>query len=363
MRRTPRAKKDSRSQAPRADIYAVAKRARVSTATVSRTINGAPTVDAKLAARVWKAIRELDYQPKMQARALGSGRTRLIGLIVTDITNPFFPDLIRGFELAAVARGYEILIGSLDEEPATVARCVRRMIERSVDGIAALTFGIEPAILEQLAGRPLPMVFVDFDPSLPHVACLKINYLHGIRQAVQHLAVLGHRDVGFLCGPLHTHVAKARLDAFLGSMREIGAVVHKDWICPGDFTLEGGIRAMEDLLNQAKQPTAVICSNDISAIGMMHAVHNKRLDIPGDFSIIGFDNIHLAAYTYPPLTTVQMPGQELASAAIEGLIGKIEGKELTGRREILTQLVVRQTSGMPRHAPASFRVDSRYQNK
>ena len=114
MTRTPAKKKASRRQAPRADIYAVAKRAKVSTATVSRTLNGSPTVDTKLAARVWKAIRELDYQPKMQARALGSGRTRLIGVIVTDITNPFFPDLIRSFEVAAVARGYEILIGSLE---------------------------------------------------------------------------------------------------------------------------------------------------------------------------------------------------------------------------------------------------------
>lgn len=328
-----------------------------------RTLNGSPTVDTKLAARVWKAIRELDYQPKMQARALGSGRTRLIGVIVTDITNPFFPDLIRSFEVAAVARGYEILIGSLDEEPATVARCMKRMLERSVDGIAALTFGIEKTILDQLNGRPLPTVFVDYDPSLAHVACLRINYRHGIRQAVQHLAVLGHRDIGFLCGPLHQSVAKVRLDAFMAAMREIGVAVHKDWICPGNFTLEGGIRAMEGLLAQAKQPTAVICSNDISAIGMMHAIHSKRLDIPGDFSIIGFDNIHLAAYTFPPLTTVQMNGQELANAAMETLIDKIEGRGVPGIREISTQLVVRQTSGTPRRAPISYRVDSRHESK
>jgi LacI family transcriptional regulator len=363
MRRTPRKQQDSRAGTPRADIYAVAKRARVSTATVSRTINGASTVDSKLAARVWKAIRELDYQPKMQARALGSGRTRLIGLIVTDITNPFFPDLIRGFELAAVARGYEILIGSLDEEPENVARCVRRMTERSVDGIAALTFGIEQLILDQLAGRLLPLVFVDFDPSLPHVACLKMDYRRGMRQAVQHLAVLGHTNIGFLCGTLNAHVARERLDAFLAAMREIGAPINKDWICPGDFTLESGITAMERLLQQVKQPTAMICSNDISAIGMMHAVHNRRLEIPGDFSIIGFDNVHLAAYTYPPLTTVQMPCQELANAAVESLIGKIEGNERTGGREILTQLVVRQTTGVPRHAPAFLRVNSRHEKK
>ena len=237
------------------------------------------------------------------------------------------------------------------------------MTERSVDGIAALTFGIEQLILDQLAGRLLPLVFVDFDPSLPHVACLKIDYRRGIRQAVQHLAVLGHTDVGFLCGVLHAHVARERLDAFLAAMREIGAPINKDWICPGDFTLESGIRAMESLLQQAKQPTAMICSNDVSAIGMMHAVHNRRLEIPGDFSIIGFDNVHLAAYTYPPLTTVQMPCQELANAAVESLIGKIEGNERAGGREILTQLVVRQTTGVPRHAPAFLRVNSRHKEK
>jgi LacI family transcriptional regulator len=338
--RDPLEKKD------RVDIYAVANRARVSPATVSRTINGASTVDAKLATRVWKAVRELNYQPKMHARALGSGRTRLIGLIVTDITNPFFPDMIRGFESAAVAQGYEILISSLDEnDPPSIKRCIHRMVERSVDGIAALTFGAEQKILEELGTWSPPLVFVDFDASVPHAASLKLDYKNGIRQAVQHLAMLGHRQIAFLSGTLQLHTAKARLEAFLAGMQEIGVDVKEEWIYHGNFLLEGGKDAMERLLACRNRPTAMICSNDMSAIGALHAAHAAHLAIPDDFSIVGFDNINIAAYTYPPLTTVEMSGAELAVAAVEVLTGKLRGEEVPSTHTIQTKLIVRQTSG------------------
>lgn len=330
----------------RVDIYVVARRARVSAATVSRTINGASTVDPKLASRVWKAVHDLNYQPKMHARALGSGRSRLLGLIVTDITNPFFPSMIRGFEAAAVAQGYEILISSLDEEePASIKRCVHRMVERSVDGIAALTFGGELEILRELGSWAPPLVFVDFDTSHSNAISLNLDYGTGIREAVQHLAILGHRQIAFLSGTLYLHTSKARRDAFLSAMNEIGATVKKEWICEGDFTLEGGRYAMENLLSQRSRPTAIVCSNDMSAIGVLHAAHAFRVAIPDDFSIIGFDNINIAPYTYPPLTTVEMSGKELAVTAVEALTAKLQGREVPSAYTILTKLIVRQTSG------------------
>src|ERR1700740_1233631 len=139
------------------DIRTVAERANVSIATVSRTINHVPTVNAQMAKRVWDAIRELNYFPNTQARALVSGRSRMLGLIVSEITNPFFPELIQGFEDVAVENGYEILIGSTNYEPDRMQRCIRRMVERNAEGVAVMTFGIEQPLLDQLADRNVPL--------------------------------------------------------------------------------------------------------------------------------------------------------------------------------------------------------------
>src|ERR1017187_3583674 len=146
----------SSSKSDRMDIHAVAKLALVSIATVSRTINHIPTVNPKMAKRVWEAIRELNYFPNTQARALVSGRSKLLGLIVSEITNPFFPELIQGFEDVAVENGYEILIGSTNYEPERMQRCIRRMVERNAEGVAVMTFGIEQPLLDQLAERKVP---------------------------------------------------------------------------------------------------------------------------------------------------------------------------------------------------------------
>src|SRR6201999_3068197 len=168
------------------DIRTVAERANVSIATVSRTINRVPTVNAKMAKRVWDAIHELNYFPNTQARALVSGRSGILGIIVSEITNPFFPELIQGFEDIAIENGYEILVSSTNYDPRRMSHCIRRMLERKVDGVAVMTFGIEEPLLEQLSQRKVPLVFIDVGPDRPGVSVLKVDYHHGIRQGVQH---------------------------------------------------------------------------------------------------------------------------------------------------------------------------------
>ena len=205
----------------RLDIRDVAKHARVSIATVSRTINRVPTVDKQLAERVWKAIGELNYFPNTQARALVSGRTRLLGLLISEITNPFFPELMQGFEEIAVANGYEILIGSTNYDLARMTTCIRRMLERHVEGVAVMTFGIEQPLLEELSSRDVPMVFVDSGPPGPLVRALIVDYRKGIHEGVQHLAALGHRKIGFVSGPLRQGSRSPQI-AFIESMEEIG---------------------------------------------------------------------------------------------------------------------------------------------
>src|SRR3984885_11305705 len=206
----------------RMDIRTIARAAQVSIATVSRTINNIPTVNPEIAKRVWQVIDELDYFPNTQARALVSGRSKLFGLIVSEITNPFFPELIQGFEDIAVAHGYEILVSSTNHDPKRMSHCIRRMLERKVEGVAIMTFGIEEPLLDQLAKRKVPLVFIDVGPKRPDISLLKVDYHHGIRQGIQHLAALGHRDIAFITGPMTLHSAQSRQTAFSTSLKECG---------------------------------------------------------------------------------------------------------------------------------------------
>jgi LacI family transcriptional regulator len=349
--RTKKKRTTTKKTPERMDIRTIARMANVSIATVSRTINRVPTVNPKIAKRVWEVIEELDYFPNTQARALVSGRSWILGLIVSEITNPFFPELIQGFEDIAVEHGYEILVSSTNHDPKRMSHCIRRMLERKVDGVAVMTFGIEAPLLEQLAQRKVPLVFVDVGPDGPGINVLKVDYHHGIRQGVQHLAALGHRNIAFVRGPEGLHSAQSRLDAFSESLRECGIAPHPAWILQGDHTLEGGMAAMRQLLAEKNMPTAVMCSNDMTAIGVLHTLYRAGLRVPDDLSVIGFDNIHIAEVTIPPLTTVQMSRFDLAKAAVTALRACAEGTEKSVQKHeynIQTDLVVRESTGFPR---------------
>jgi LacI family transcriptional regulator len=342
----------------RMDIRTIAHAADVSIATVSRVMNNIPTVNPEIAQRVWKVIDELDYFPNTQARSLVSGRSRIFGLIVSEITNPFFPELIQGFEDIAVANGYEILVSSTNYDPKRMSHCIRRMLERKVEGVAVMTFGIEEPLLDQLARRKVPLVFIDIGPKRPGISLLKVDYQRGIRQGVQHLAALGHKDISFISGPIKLHSAQSRQTAFSASMKECGIASEPEWIIEGNHTMEGGVAAMDRLLAAKKLPTAVMCSNDMTAIGVLHKLYRAGLRVPDDLSVIGFDDIHIAAVTIPPLTTVQMSRFDIARAAVTALrahVEQTEGSALKREYKIETELVVRESTGFPRGADAHKR--------
>ncbi len=331
-------------------IRDVAQRAGVSIATVSRAVNRIPTVDPELARRVWKAIDEVGYLPNTQARALVSGRSHLLGLIVSEITNPFFPELVQEFENLATAQGYEVLIGSTNYDSARTESLMRRLLQRNVDGVAVMTFGVEEDLVKKLVEREFPLVFVDAGPGLPNIHVLKVDYAEGIRQGVQHLAALGHRKIAFISGPLEQRSPRVRREAFLRAMTEIGIHVPAEHLVEGTHTMEGGIAAMERLLERGDLPTAVMCSNDMTAIGALHAIYRTPLKVPQDISVVGFDDIHLAQFMLPPLTTVQMSCKSLAAAAIEALRAGIEPDHPKAKQKewpISTQIVVRQSTAFP----------------
>ena len=301
------------------DIREIARRAKVSTATVSRAINHIPTVDPQLAKRVWRVVDELGYYPNTQARALVSGKSRIFGLVVSEITNPFFPEIVQTFENLAVQHNYEILLTSTVHDPKRMESSVRRMIERRVDGVAILTFGMEDSLIEHLRFRKVPLVFVDVGPDVPGISNIRINYQNGIRQAVQHLAALRHTRIAFVTGPLHLKSAVARRDAFKTSMEEIGLPIAPEQIVVGDHTMEGGMRAL-NVISTRNCPTAVLCSNDMTAIGLMREAYDQGINIPQDLSVVGFDDIRLSQFMIPPLTTVQMSQTGLAQIAFKALM-------------------------------------------
>jgi LacI family transcriptional regulator len=329
------------------DIREIARRAKVSTATVSRAINRVPTVDPQLAKRVWKVVDELGYYPNTQARALVLGRTRIFGLIVSEITNPFFPEIVQTFEDLAVKNNYEILLTSTVHDPKRMESSVRRMIERRVDGVAILTFGMEESLIEHLRDRKVPLVFVDVGPDVPGIANIRINYLNGIRQAVQHLAALRHTRIAFIAGPQRLKSASARREAFEASMKEIG--LSPDLVVVGDHKMEGGMNALLELIKLSDRPTAVLCSNDMTAIGVLREAYEQDIKIPEDLSVVGFDNIHLAEFTIPPLTTVQMSQHDLAKIAFNALLHEAECASSSPERhsyELVTSLVLRRSTAL-----------------
>ncbi len=327
------------------NLSEIAKRAKVSTATVSRTINRIPTVDRQLAKRVRKVIEEVGYYPNKQARALVSGRSRTFGLIVSEITNPFFPEIIECFEDHALRHNYEMLLSSTIHDPKRMQLAVRRMIERRVDGVAMLTFGMEDSVVEHFRSRKVPLVLVDMASQIPGIINIRIDYKHGIRQAVEHVAALRHVKIAFVMGPVHLKSAVARRTAFEESMEEIGLEVSPEFIAAGDHTITGGMCALTRLAELPERPTAVLCSNDMTAIGVLRQAYERGIATPQELSVVGFDDIQLAQFTIPPLTTVRMSQQGLAQLAFNALLHHAEADTSFSQEYVLTtDLVLRHST-------------------
>ena len=261
------------------DIREVAKRARVSTATVSRTINRPGTVMPETAARVWQVIRELKYLPNTHARSLVSGRSRTLGLIVSDVTNPFFPELIERFEDLAIEHKYELLIASTRYDPERMALAVGRMLERTVEGMAIMTSEMDPVLTEQIARRNVPMVFLDGAAEGECVGNVMVNYEQGINEAVDHLLELGHTRIAFISGPLRLKSALIRRSAYMHWLTQRGMIENERLVVEGDHTVDGGFRAMNELLEAAGEPpTAVLTSNDLTAMGALRAMRQRGVE-------------------------------------------------------------------------------------
>lgn len=332
------------------NIREIARRARVSHSTVSRVINQVQTVDPKLARRVQAVIQEVGYRPNYQAQALARGRSHTVGLIVSELSggNPFFSEIILYFERAAVEQGYEVLVSFADVEthPDHVAVCAARMQERQVEGIAALTFGME----EQLANCQIqvPIVYAGADQDLRGVRNVRINYFPGFRDAIEHLAEFGHERIGYLSGRLDWTSMRTRFESLRKAMKIVGVPFEKHLVAECDHTWDGGALGMGVLLNLPKPPTAVLCCNDVAAVGALRTLALRGLQAGRDIALIGFDDLTLCKYTQPPLTTIQFSPREIAGLAFRALWEEVQGVSKKTSFEYKTRFILRESTCAPK---------------
>jgi DNA-binding LacI/PurR family transcriptional regulator len=332
------------------NIRAVAKRANVSTATVSRTMNGSAKVSPETAARVRRAIEALNFYPNTNARALGSGRSRLYGLIISDITNPFFPELVKSFDDIAIMHGQEVLIANTNYDSERMNICVTRMLQRKVDGVAIMTSEMDDRLIKVFSRRHVPLVFLDTGVPAPGVSCVRIDYSAGIDAAVHHLIELGHRRIAFISGPMHLASARIRYKAFMDCTARDHLDDNPKLMEEGNHRVDGGHDAMKRILDSRAKPTAVMASNDLTAIGAMGAIAEAGLRVPDDISVVGYDDIQLSAFTMPPLTTVSLPRAEIANAAFRALLNAQHGdakKMVQGEEHIVRPVFIRRKSTGP----------------
>lgn len=331
------------------NIKAVARRAGVSTATVSRTINGSAKVTPRTADRVRAAIQDLNFYPNTNARALGSGRSSLYGLIISDITNPFFPEIAKAFEDVAVQHGQEVLMANTNYDPVRMETCVRRMLQRKVDGVAIMTSEMDDKLIKMLSGRNIPIVFLDTGTPGPGISVVRINYADGVDSGMDHLIGLGHRRFAFISGPLNLVSALIRFRAFNEGMARNHLVTHQALIREGNHRVDGGHEAMARILESGARPTAVIASNDLTAIGAMGAIYEHGLRVPEDVSVLGYDDIQLSAFTRPALTTISLPRDEIARTAFRALFraySQNSDRPIDGEEHLVqTKLVLRKSTG------------------
>lgn len=327
------------------DIVQVAKRARVSSATVSRVLNGSGLVRPATSERVRRVIAELNYVRNPNARSLRSGRTQLFGLIVSDIKNPFFPDLIDAFEGMAAEHGIDVIFTHTNYDTARLQSCIRRMVERGVEGIAVMTSEMDEEALLQVPSRRIATVVLNQPTLRDKYRNIAVEYSQGFLEALKHLQSLGHREVGFISGPSSLSSALRRRRSWEVGMKQLKLPIRPGRVVVGNMRMEGGVNAMRNLLAGSNRPTAVLATNDLMAVGALHTALDAGARIPKDLSLIGFDDLPVTNMVLPQLTTIQLPRREIAAHAFEILLQAVHGGKQTPCATVYPKLVVRKSTG------------------
>ena len=328
-----------------ATIKDVARMAGVSTTTVSHVINKTRFVAEATQKKVLAAVEELNYAPSAVARSLKCNTTRTIGMLVTKSTNPFFAEVVHGVEEYCYGEGYTLILCNTEGNLEKQRDYLRMLAEKRVDGLLVMCSDLDEKLLGLLERqKDTPMVIMDWGPESPHTDKIQDNAELGGYVATKYFIEHGHKKIGCLTGHSEKSTCRERLNGFKKAMNEANLPVNEEWILEGDFECESAVEAANKFIAMEDRPTAIFCFNDIMAMALISTFEQAGLHVPDDISIIGYDNIDLAPYFSPPLTTIHQPKRRLGKTAIEILMARVKDKDHEHRVfEMAPELVVRKS--------------------
>jgi DNA-binding LacI/PurR family transcriptional regulator len=322
----------------------VARRAGVSPSTVSRVLNNTGRVGERTRVRVLKIASELKYRPDIYAQTLAGGNSRTLGLIVSNLQNPFFLDIFRVIEADAHQAGYVVVVANTDYRPQQLAATAQWMLGHRVAGLALVVSEKEPAVIGELAAEEVPVVFYDVGLPGPNVTNVKTDYYRGTQRVVEYLYALGHRRMAFVGHHAKLKPLQDREKSFQMAVARFDSMESAK--AHGSDSPAGGYQATQNLLKSGFAASAIICVNDFMALGVLRALREHGLAVPQDVSVVGYDNIGLSEYAAPPLTTVDIPRDQIGHAVSSALLSSL-GAVRDAERDIVIQpeLIVRDSTG------------------
>lgn len=303
----------------------LAKLAGVSTSTVSHVINKTRFVSDEIAERVNKAAEELNYAPSALARSLKMNRTKTLGMLVTTSTNPFFGEVVKGVERNCYQQGYNLILCNTEGDHERMKASINTLLQKRVDGIILMCSTLIGERIDEFDRYPdIPVVVMDWGPMLFSSDKIQDNSLTGGYLATKHLIEHGHTQIGCITGPLNHHQAQMRYEGYKRALRECELEINPDWVIESDFECQGGYDSFNKLFEKNTLPTALFVSNDMMAMGVINAANEHNLNIPQDLSLVGYDDVYIAKFMSPALTTIHQPKYRLGEAAVKTLLKKIE---------------------------------------
>ncbi|AQP37634.1 substrate-binding domain-containing protein [Vibrio anguillarum] len=307
----------------------IARLAGVSTSTVSHVINKSRYVSDEIAQRVNKAAQDLNYAPSALARSLKMNRTRTIGMLVTTSTNPFFGEVVKGVERSCYHKGYNLILCNTEGDSQRMQASINTLLQKRVDGLLLMCSTLEGERIDVFERYPdIPVVVMDWGPMLFPSDKIQDNSLRGGYIAANYLIECGHKEIGCITGPLIRHQAQMRYEGYKRAVLEAGLDIYPNWIVESDFECEGGYEAFNKMLAKGPLPSAIFVSNDMMAMGVINAANEKGIRIPEDLSLMGYDDIHIARFMSPALTTIHQPKYRLGKAAVDTLLARLENEAL-----------------------------------
>ncbi|MET2898219.1 substrate-binding domain-containing protein [Vibrio rotiferianus] len=304
----------------------IAKLAGVSTSTVSHVINKTRFVSEEISERVNNAAQELNYYaPSALARSLKVNRTKTIGMLVTTSTNPFFGEVVKGVERSCYHKGYSLILCNTEGDNERMRDSINTLLQKRVDGLILMCSSLEGERIDVFERySDIPVVVMDWGPMLFTSDKIQDNSLRGGYLAARYLIDCGHKEIGCITGPLIKHQAQMRYEGYKRAMIEAELEFNANWIVESDFECEGGYQAFKKMVQRGPLPSSIFVSNDMMAMGVINAANELGIKIPDDLSIIGYDDIHIAKFMSPSLTTIHQPKYRLGQAAVETLLTKLE---------------------------------------